>query len=588
MRFRRYGSLVLLAACVAAALVLRRFVFLAWYPVVMSAATSAGFALSLFGEESLCYTLAKRIPPYILPPGAKEYCRRYTQLWAAWLFVNGLIAIATIYAPGPKWHLEKAGFDVPCAWVAWNCCLSYCATGLIVLGEWLVRRRRFAAVFHTSGSTAEPKRIVKTFRSLAREVAMHLAGFRRRGVLPRAGEGGAPTFLCTIEPVHMYGMLWRVLLPEAAGCSVDPEVILAPETLLAKMRAAEKVFLVTTPSFLERFCAYAGQYEVPQNCVEVVTSGALLAEKTSAAAKKVFGVAPLEIFGSTETGGVAWRRQGGTPPEDGFDWQVFGPVKARTCADGRLAVSSPFSYRRWFEMGDGVELSPDGRRFRLLGRMDRMAKIAEQRVSLPEMEAKMGALPGVKEAALAVLDGAHGLCLGAVVALDAKSLDVTPGKKALALDLRRRLLPLFPKGAVPKRYRFVMELPRNAQGKVLASRVKEILESDFAEPFVLDAEQSGREWSAELVFDRDARYFEGHFPGIPVLPGVVQLGMARHFAELFLRRPIALRTVKKIKFTHVITPGAKVRLTLEKRGEGEVAYKYTKGEHVCSSGVMCF
>ena len=91
-----------------------------------------------------------------------------------------------------------------------------------------------------------------------------------------------------------------------------------------------------------------------------------------------------------------------------------------------------------------------------------------------------------------------------------------------------------------------------------------------------------------MFFDRDARYFEGHFPGIPVLPGVVQLGMARHFAELFLHRSVVLRTVKKIKFTHVITPGAQVRLTLEKVGENELAYKYTKGEHVCSSGVMCF
>ena len=588
MRLRRYGSILLLAACVAAALVMRRFVFLAWYPVVMSAATSAGFALSLFGEESLCYTLAKRIPPHILPPGAKEYCRRYTQVWAAWLFVNGLIAIATIYAPGPKWHLEKAGFDVPLAWAAWNCCLSYCATGLIILVEMLVRRVRFSAVFHTSGSTAEPKRIVKTFRSLAREVAMHLASFRARGVLPRSGEEGGPVFLCTIEPGHMYGMLWRVLLPEAAGCRVDPEVILAPETLLAKMRAAEKVFLVTTPSFLARFCAYAGQYEVPQNCVEVVTSGALLAEKTSAAAKKVFGVAPLEIFGSTETGGVAWRRQGGAEGADDFDWQVFRPVKVKACADGRLSVASPFSCRRWFEMGDGAEISPDGRRFRLKGRMDRMVKIAEQRVSLPEMEAKIAAFPGVKEVALAVLDGAHGPCLGAVVAFDTKTVDVTCGKRALALDMRRKLLPIFPKGTVPKRYRFVMELPRNAQGKVLASRVKEILEGDFVEPFVLEASASGAQWTAEMFFDRDARYFEGHFPGIPVLPGVVQLGMARHFAELFLRRPVVLRTVKKIKFTHVITPGAQVRLTLEKAGENELAYKYTKGEHVCSSGVMCF
>ena len=470
MRLRRYGSILLLAACVAAALVMRRFVFLAWYPVVMSAATSAGFALSLFGEESLCYTLAKRIPPHILPPGAKEYCRRYTQMWAAWLFVNGLIAIATIYAPGPKWHLEKAGFDVPLAWAAWNCCLSYCATGLIILVEMLVRRVRFSAVFHTSGSTAEPKRIVKTFRSLAREVAMHLASFRARGVLPRSGEEGGPVFLCTIEPGHMYGMLWRVLLPEAAGCRVDPEVILAPETLLAKMRAAEKVFLVTTPSFLARFCAYAGQYEVPQNCVEVVTSGALLAEKTSAAAKMVFGVAPLEIFGSTETGGVAWRRQGGEST-DPHDWTVFDPVKVKASPDGRLVVRSPFSFQRDFVMGDGVELSPDGRHFKLLGRRDRMVKVAEQRVSLPEMEERMKALDGIDDAALVLLDGEKSPFLGAVIVSPAH---VGDADARTVLAMRKRLLPVFPKGTVPKRYRFVRELPRNAQGKVLAADLREM------------------------------------------------------------------------------------------------------------------
>ena len=139
---RRHGSLLVLAACIAAALVFRRFTYVAWYPVLMSCAVSAGFGLSLLGREPLCLTFAKRIPPHVLPVGAESYCRGYTVFWCVWLMVNGLIAVGTIFAPGPVWHLEKAGLDVPCVWVVWNCCLSYCMTGLIVLVEAIVRRRR--------------------------------------------------------------------------------------------------------------------------------------------------------------------------------------------------------------------------------------------------------------------------------------------------------------------------------------------------------------------------------------------------------------------------------------------------------------
>ena len=582
---RKYWSLLVLAACIAAALVFRRFACVAWYPVLMSATVASGFALSLLGREPLCLTLARKVPPHILPEGAEAYCRKYTVLWACWLAVNGLIAVGTIFAPGPVWRLEKAGFDVPCVWVVWNCCLSYCATAAIVGAELLYRRRRFAAVFHTSGSTARPKRIVKTFDKLAKEVAHHLAVLRKEGVLPAAGAPASerPLFLCTIEPQHMYGRLWRVLLPRAAGCPVDPEVVLTPESLLAKMRSAAKIFLVTTPSFLDRFCAYADQYDVPRNCVEITTSGALLTSATSAAAKRVFGIAPREIFGSTETGGVAWRRQ----DEPDCAWRVLGPVKVRTDGGGRLVVDSPFSFERGFVMGDAAELAADGRSFRLLGRVDRLVKIAEQRVSLPEMEARMRDLPEVREAALAALPGRHGDILGAVVALD-PAVDVSCGKKALARALRRKLLSVFPKGAAPKRYRFVLELPRDAQGKVRTAKLREILESNLVEPFVSDPVQAEGTWSADLVFDADAPYFGGHFPGFPVLPGVVQLGMAVHFAELMLRRELRLTAVKKMKFTGVVVPGVTVRLTLARRSENEVSYEYRRGEASCSSGLLCF
>ena len=540
---------------------------------MISAVFTILFGVSLLpGRKPLCLRFAERISDGIMPDGAETYCRRLTWVWFVLLAVNAAAAMAVTAAFGP-WI--GSAVAIP---------LSFLVVGGTFAVEGCIRARRFSVSFHTSGSTATPKTIVKTFASLAKEVAFHRA--RLAGVLARK-----PVFLSTVEPHHMYGRLWRVMLPQAAGCSVDPEVILTPESLLEKMRAAECVFLVTTPSFLARFAEYADQYDVPQNVVELTTSGALLTAKVAAAARRVFGRAPLEIFGSTETGGVAFRRQ-----ETGDEtWTVFDPVKAWADASGRLTVSSPFSCARRFTLGDGVVFDAEGRdkrgpsRFRLCGRMDRMVKIAEQRVSLPEMEATMCLLPDVAEAALGVVEGAHGPVLGAVVVPrkgwgDLKVL----GKRACARALRAQCLQFFPRGTVPRKFRFVHELPRNAQGKVLASAIRDILTSQVTEPLTENEERTDVTYVADLTFDRDAAYFKGHFPGFAILPGVVQLGTAHRFAESFIGRARPLRTVKKVKFSHVIRPGETVRFTLTRKSDDEFAFDYRKGELPCASGVLCF
>lgn len=79
----------------------------------------------------------------------------------------------------------------------------------------------------------------------------------------------------------------------------------------------------------------------------------------------------------------------------------------------------------------------------------------------------------VREAALVKLLGAHGDFLGAVV-VPVKMPADEEEKRQASLDLRRKLLPLFPKGAVPKKYRFVESLPRNPQGKVRAAELAEM------------------------------------------------------------------------------------------------------------------
>ena len=506
------------------------------------------FGISLLpGRKPLCLRFAERLSGGIMPDGAQEYCRRLTWVWFFILLFTASLAFF-------DWRLSLA---------------SPAIIALTFLVEARIRRRRFSVAFHTSGSTGGPKTIVKTFESLAREVDAHRAFYK---ALPPC------RFLATIEPHHMYGTLGREMLPRAMGCDVDQDVILSPESLVAKMKECERVFLVTTPSFLDRFTAYAAQYDVPRNCIEITTSGALLTPDVARRAKAVFGITPREIFGSTETGGVAWRRQEvGDEP-----WQVFAAVKVARADDGRLVVRSPYSFRRKYVMGDAVEMLSGARSFKLLGRVDRLVKINEKRVNLAEMEECVRSL-GFRGCALSVLEGERGPYLGALLVAG----DGTAGKSPL--ELRSMMLGVFPRGTVPKRIRYAMELPRNAQGKVVAAEVRSRLESSLAEPDVLECERAAGTLSVRVRFREDAPYFRGHFPAFQLLPGVAQLGLATLWAaSLTGDATRRIKAVKKMKFSSVIRPGDEVRVTLAMRGSSEVSYEYAKGDAICSSGVLVF
>ena len=539
---------------------------------MLSAIFAFLFGLSLLpGRKPACLRFAERMSGGIMPDGAAGYCRKLTWIWF-WILLS--LSVANLAA----FLLSSAGVCPSCAKYV-TMVLPAIVVPLVFLIEGRIRRNRFSVTFHTSGSTGKSKTIVKTFESLAKEVAFHRDHYR--GVV----DPSETVFLCTIEPGHMYGTLWRTMLPKALGCRVDPEVILTPESLVAKMKSAKKVFLVTTPSFLSRFTSYASGYDVPRNCVEITTSGALLTSDIASKTERVFGIAPREIFGSTETGGVASRRQSAEALAKGdVPWNVFAPVKVSesrydASSAARLAVCSPFSFVPRYVMGDGVELAPDGRSFRLLGRMDRMVKINEERVNLAEMEEKVKAL-GFDECALAVMEGRRGAYLGCVVAKrDGERLD--------ALELRKLMLPVFPKGTVPKKFRYVKSLPRNAQGKVVMQTVREILDSALVEPKIVSDSLSEGCYTAKFVFDANAPYFDGHFPGMPILPGVAQLGFAVRYSRL-AGSTGALKTVKKMKFTKIISPGDEVEFSVRRKSENEFAYEYRNGEATCSSGLLQF
>ena len=83
------------------------------------------------------------------------------------------------------------------------------------------------------------------------------------------------------------------------------------------------------------------------------------------------------------------------------------------------------------------------------------------------------------------------------------------------------------------------------------------------------AEDNG-DGSCTFSVPGDFSGYRGHFPGNPILPGIVQLSFIRRLAERRLGIPLRLAGVRRIKYLRLITPDLPVtlKLALEKSEDG--------------------
>ena len=294
----------------------------------------------------------------------------------------------------------------------------------------------------------------------------------------------------------------------------------------------------------------------------------------------LFNVSPFEIFGSTETGGVAYRQQ-----KDGPEFHVFNPVNIETDEQNRIVVSSDFAVTKPYVMQDAIEII-DSRTFLLKERLDRLVKIAEKRISLPEMEDRLMAHPWINQAYVLLYDDEKS-SLAAVLSLtdEGKEFLKSHTKKQLVLLLNQYMEHFFEKLALPKRIRFVYELPTNEQGKLLKENLLSIVESRLNEPVIEDLKFTSDGLTAKLTFIPDSPYFDGHFPNFPILAGVVQVFFAKYFFKTLLKIDLSSFDLVKLKFAQLIQPSETVSLTLEKKSNG-FSFSYTKNDKLCSMGTF--
>lgn len=87
----------------------------------------------------------------------------------------------------------------------------------------------------------------------------------------------------------------------------------------------------------------------------------------------------------------------------------------------------------------------------------------------------------------------------------------------------------------------------------------------------------------ELAIAPNLPCFNGHFPGTPILPGVVQLDWAIHFGSDYFGSSRDIRRIDALKFSRIVLPGARLMLELEPTADG-FSFRYRHGAVTCSSG----
>lgn len=314
-------------------------------------------------------------------------------------------------------------------------------------------------IFFTSGSSGEPKKIHKKFSQLESEICE----------LAKIWQNSSAIFASTVTHQHIYGLLFRLLLPLAQGILINSVTTFSPEELDSLSQNFSKITLISSPAFLKRLSNenFHGDFEY------IFSSGGLLGKDDAFKSAKIFNNFPIEILGSTETGGVAWRSQ-----QNSEIWTKFPAVKIKKNHDN-LAVKSPFTGEDdYVEMGDMVEII-DENKFLLKERNDRLIKIEEKRVSLSEIENKLQKNPLIKNCHATILEGKRQM-IGVVIepSDEGKNFLEKNGKTELNLLLRQELLQYFEPVTLPRKWRYVEDFPLNSQGKILRQEIIKIFSNE--------------------------------------------------------------------------------------------------------------
>lgn len=303
----------------------------------------------------------------------------------------------------------------------------------------------------TSGSTGKPKDVVQRMTEFEQDNAF---------IFSKWGEEFLQRKLvATVSQHHIYGFLFTISLPFAAGVPFRRTRIEFPSEF--EKFSDEKYMIIAVPAFLKRTNDAQGENPLPLKEPFIFTSGGVLLPEVAERTNEVFGFWPVEVYGSTETAGIAWRQS-----KNGLEWTLFDNAKIWKNGSGCLVIKSLYIKNpEGFETADLVEILPDGK-FILKGRADSIVKIEEKRVSLAEVENRILQSGFVKDVCVVAMSDRRQY-LAAAIAFNEAGIQKFSSQKKFDVNMffHDYLMQFFENVVIPKKWRFLETIPCDLQGK---------------------------------------------------------------------------------------------------------------------------
>jgi len=246
----------------------------------------------------------------------------------------------------------------------------------------------FSAMFFTSGSTGFPTGAFKSKDNIETDMDALVREF---------GNFQIEKVVATVPFIHIYGFLAALLLPLKLDVDLVFKEHFLPHDLLSFAKPHH--LMVTTPLYIKSLLRLDETKDLSET-IFISSTGPLPTEIAKEFTDK-FNTTLIQLFGSTETGSIAFKKQ------DDTHWSPFYSVETSLNEEGLLHIKSPFiSETLWQEgltkTGGAIQsfdyATIENGKFQLIGRSSNIVKIAGKRYSTAQIEEILEAIDGIEKA----------------------------------------------------------------------------------------------------------------------------------------------------------------------------------------------